>query len=169
MQIVPALRRALPLVISMCLLATRAPAEDRLRLRWNDLAPLITGKRVWLPLNEGVRVAGTVREVESTGLKVEVTKTSDRKTYPKGLVSIPRSMVSTIQLNKPSGHKGVIIGGAVGGGTGAALGGVLGLVVVSEGVMAAGIGGPIAIGLLVGWLIDSIAHHGGMRITVMPD
>ena len=111
---------ALPLALWMCLLATQAPAEDKLRLHWNELAPLVTGKRVWLPLSEGVRVAGKVREVDSTGLKVEVTKSSDRKAYPKGLVSIPRSSVSTIRLNKAPTHKGIIIGGAVGGGIAAA-------------------------------------------------
>ena len=175
MRILSSLERSAALVISICLLATQAPAAERLQLRWNELAPLVTGKRVWLPLSGGARVEGTVTEVDSTGLKVEVRKTSDRKAYPKGLVSIPRSSVSTIQLNKPTGHKGIIIGGAVGGGIAAAAGGTLLAIRRNEGgtggdpIIAASIAGPIAIGLLAGWLIDSIAHRGGKRITIQAD
>ena len=56
------------MVTSMCLFAAQAFAPDQLLLRWNDLIPIVVGKRVWFPLNEGARVAGTVREVDSTGL-----------------------------------------------------------------------------------------------------
>jgi hypothetical protein len=63
--------------------------------------------------------------VDSLGLGVDITKTSNRKAYPKGLVSIPRSEVPSIQLNKPVGHKGLIIGGVVGAGIGATAGGLL--------------------------------------------
>jgi hypothetical protein len=159
----------------MCLVAAQAPAAGGLRLRWNELAPVVTGKRVWLQLNGGVRIAGTAREVEPASLKVEVAKTSDRKTYPKGLVSIPRSSVSTIQVNKPSGHKGILIGGAVGGGIAAAAGGTIVAIqrndsgIAGGAILATAIVAPIAIGLLIGLLIDSAAHHGGQRITIIAD
>jgi hypothetical protein len=112
--------RVVAVILSTCLLGTPIRAEEQLRLKWSEIAPVVTGKRVWLPLSGGVRVVGTVQVVEPTGLKIEVTKTSDRQTYPKGLVSIPRSAIATIRLNKPAGHKGIIIGGAVGGGIAAA-------------------------------------------------
>src|SRR6516225_1210935 len=88
----------LALVVSTCLLTARATAQTKLGLHWNEIASVITGKRVWLRLNGGVRIAGTVREVDSLGLKVDVTKTSNRRAYPTGLVSIPRSEVPAIQL-----------------------------------------------------------------------
>lgn len=160
-------------LISIGLIAAQMSAED-LSLRWSDLAPVINGKRVWLPLNGGVRVSGTVREVDSTGLKVEVAKTSDPKVYPKGQVTIPRSSVSTIQLNKPAGHKGIIIGAVAGGAVAAVAGGTLLAIRRNEGgtgadgLIAAAIAGPIAVGLLLGWLGDRIAHHGAKRITVVP-
>lgn len=175
MRLLSAVRRAVALVVSMCLFALPVPAEETLHLRWNDLAPLINGKRVGLTLNGGVLVAGTVHGVETTGLKVEITKTSDRRTYAKGLVMIPRPSVSTIQLNQRATHKGVIIGGAVGGGIAAAAGGILGAQqrneggTGGEGAMAAAIAAPIAIGLLIGALFDSIAHRGGKRITIVGD
>jgi hypothetical protein len=167
-------RGMLALVVSMCLLTAQASAETNLGRRWNELAPLITGKRVWLRLNGGVRIAGTVREVDSLGLKVDITKTSNRKAYPRGLASIPRSEVPTIQLNKPAGHKGLIIGGAVGVGFGATMGGLT-VAGSDEGpyanptFIAALASGLAAVGLLLGALGDSIAHHGGKRIIVLPD
>ena len=175
MTVVSVLRRMVVLSVSMCLLTPPVPAETRNHVRWNDLAPLIDGKRVWLPLSGGVRIVGTVRELTATGIKLDVTKTSDRKAYPKGLVLIPRSSVSTIQVNKPAGHKGIIIGGAVGGGIAAAAGGTLIAIRRNEGgtsgngIIAAAIVGPIALGLLAGWLIDSVVHRGGERITVLAD
>jgi len=175
MQTPSVLKRAVALVASMCFFAAQVPAAETIRLRWNELTPLVNGKRVRLTLNGAVRVAGTVHDVESTGLKVEVTKTSDRRTYPKGLATIPRSSVSTIQLNKSATHKGIIIGGAVGGGIGAAAGWGLSALVhneggtVDEGVIAAAIVLPIAIGLLIGQLFDSIANRGGTRIIIVND
>jgi hypothetical protein len=162
------------LVMSMCLLTAQASAEAKLGLHWSELSPLITGKRVWLRLNGGVRLAGTVRELDSLGLKVNVTKTSNHKVYPRGLVSIPRSEVPSIQLNKPAGHKGLTIAGVVGAGIGATAGGLLTWIAHNEGtspdgIIAGVILGPIAIGLLSGALRDSIAHHGGKRIIVLPD
>lgn len=175
MHIRSALRRALALVVSIGFVSTPLLAEERLELRWRDLASVVTGKRVWLPLNGGVRISGTVREVESAGLRIEVRKTSDRRAYPKGLVSVPRSAVSIILLSKPVGHKGIIIGGAVGGGIGATAGGTLAAIRRNEGgtagngIIAAAAVGPIAVGLLVGWLFDAAAHHRGKRIIIRAD
>jgi len=167
-------RGILALFVSTCLLSAQAAAETKLGLHWNELTPLITGKPVWLRLNTGVRIVGIVREVDSLGLRVDVTKTSNRKAYPKGLASIPRSEVPAIQLNKPAGHKGLIIGGVAGAGIGATAGGLLTGIAHNEGtspdgIIAAVVAGQIAIGLLSGALRDSIAHHGGKRIIVLPD
>jgi hypothetical protein len=164
----------LALVVSTCLLTARATAQTKLGLHWNEIASVITGKRVWLRLNGGVRIAGTVREVDSLGLKVDVTKTSNRRAYPTGLVSIPRSEVPAIQLNKPAGHKGLIIGGAVGVGVGATMGGLAGGGAdggpfADPTVTAALASGQVAIGMLLGALCDSVAHHGGKRIIVLKD
>jgi hypothetical protein len=56
-------KRALALATSMCILAIHAGAADSLHLHWNELAPLVAGKGVWLTLNNRVRVAGVVRAV----------------------------------------------------------------------------------------------------------
>jgi hypothetical protein len=168
-------RRAASLVISYCLMAVPLRAEEPVRLRWNELAPAVTGKKVWLPLKSGVRVSGNVREVDAAGLKVEVAKTSDSRVYPKGLVSIPRSSVTTIQLNKPAGHKGIIVGGAVGGGIAVAASAPLIAIQNNEGgtgadpYIAAAILVPIALGLTIGWLFDWSARRSAKSIVIVPD
>jgi len=175
MRVTSLLKRVVVLLISLCLLTGQVLAEDALRLRWNELAPAVSGQRVWLSLSGGERVAGTVREVEPAALRVEVRKTSNSKTHPKGLVSIPRSAVSTIDLHQPRGHKGIIIGGAVGGGIAAAAGGTLIAIGRNEGgtphgaIMAGATAGPVAVGLLVGWLVDTIARRGDKRIVVVAE
>ncbi|GEM_PF-6894616 len=148
---------------------------DKLELRWTELPHVVTGKRVWLKLNEGTRVSGTVRSVEPTGLQLEIEKTSDKKSFPKGAALIPRNSFKTIQVNKRTTHKGIIIGGAVGGGVAAAAGGTLAAIRKNEGgtggdgIIAAATLGPIAIGLLAGWLADTAASHGGRHITIIPE
>ncbi|MCE5306797.1 MAG: hypothetical protein LLG20_04070 [Acidobacteriales bacterium] len=167
------LRQTVAVGALACLISTQAPAEE-LRLHWNELAPVVTGKKVWMPVGGKAKIVGTVEAVEPASLRVQVTKTSDRKAYPKGLVSIPRSEISSIQVNKPAGHKGLIIGTVAGIGIAAAAGATIGAISRNEGtsdppVLAAAIAGPIAIGLAVGWLIDKAAHRGGKRVTLIAD
>jgi hypothetical protein len=157
------------------LLAAQSPPRGKNHLHWNELSPLIVGKRVWLSLPDGERISGVVHAIQTASLDLDIAKTSDKMAYPKGLAVIPRSAVTTIRVNKPSGHKGLIIGGAIGAGIAAAAAGTLAVVASNEGgnpldaVIAAVIIAPVAIGLLAGWLIDTAAHRGGFTITVIPD
>ncbi len=168
-------QRCAAVLAVFCLLAAQTHAEEELRLKWNELAPRITGKSVRLSFKSGVRLAGSVRNVDPAGLQLEVTDTSDGKAYPKGPVLIPRSVLATIEVKRPAGHKGIVIGGAVGGGIAAAAGGTLLAIKRNEGgtggdgIIAAAIVGPLVIGLLVGWSIDRVAHRGGQRITIVED
>jgi hypothetical protein len=165
------------IALGLCWLLPAAPlhAGEQLRLRWSEVAPHIAGKRVWLPLSEGVRVSGTVQAVDATGLKVDIAKTSDRQRYPKGLASIPRTAITTIQLTKPAGYKGIIIGGAVGGGVAVAASAPLIAIQNNEGgtgadpYIAAAILVPLAIGLTLGWFSDWSARRNAKSIVIVPD
>jgi hypothetical protein len=160
-------RRLAAVFTCVSLLASSLPAADA-SVRWKELPPLVTGRRVWIPLNDGVRLAGTIRVVEPAALLLEVKKTSNRKAYPKGLVRIPRSAISTIRVNKPDGHKGAKVGLAIGVGGGVALGAIAN----NEGSQAvgatmAGILGLVGAGLGAGWLVDSVAHRSGRTIRIV--
>lgn len=166
--------RMLALILTLLLLSPRAAAEEIIPARWNQLAPHVTGRRVWLPLADGARISGVVQEVTPTGLAMEIAKTSNRKAWPKGAASIPRSSVSTIRLTKPPGHKGLIIGGAVGGGMTAAAGGTLVAIGRNEGggvepIVGALVALPLVIGLAVGLLVDALGRRDAKRIVVAPE
>jgi len=152
-----------------CLLAAQARAADHLQLHWNDLGALVSGRSVRLPLKDGARIEGLVRGVGPGAMDVSVTRTSDRRIYPKGLISVARNLIGEVELLKPGGHKGAIIGGIVGAvsAAGAAGGALEGN--ASEGQMAVAVAAPLVMCTGVGWLIDHAARPAGTRITITPD
>lgn len=159
------------LVVVLSLLSSNLGAAES-SVRWDQLAPLVAGKQVWLPLSDGTLVEGIVRSVESGALQLDVRKSSDRKTYPKGSATIPASLVPVIYMNKLPGHKGAIIGGAVGGAISILAATVLSIERNNEGgtsgdgVLAAAAVAPVAIGLTVGWLSDRMAQHGNVSYRI---
>ncbi len=69
-------------------------------LRWSELGPRIEDKKVALVLPDGTQIQGKVRAVESTGLRLDISKTSNKKVQPKGRYSIPRSSVSFLRVTE---------------------------------------------------------------------
>jgi hypothetical protein len=69
-------------------------------LKWAELGPRVTGKKVALVLPDGTRVEGKVRMVEAAGLRIKISKTSDRRAQPKGLQVIPRRSVSVLSVTE---------------------------------------------------------------------
>lgn len=80
--------------------ATLAGQTRQESLRWSELGPRITEKKVALVLPDGTRVQGRVRSVDTAVLWLDVSKTSDKKTQPKGLHSIPRQSLSVLQVTE---------------------------------------------------------------------
>ncbi len=69
-------------------------------LRWSELGPRVTGKKVALVLPDGTSVQGKVRGVDPAGLRLDISKTSDRRTQPKGVYTIPRQSVSVLRVTE---------------------------------------------------------------------
>jgi len=69
-------------------------------LRWAELGPRIAGRKVVLVLPNGTRVEGKVRTVEAAGLRIKISKTSDRRAQPEGLQVIPRRAISVIRVTE---------------------------------------------------------------------
>jgi hypothetical protein len=161
--------------LALSLIGLPAWGESTQSVRWSGLDALITGKRVWIPLKSGVRLSGTVQSVSSDAMQMDVRKTSNRKLYPKGLVSIPRAEVASLRLNKPPGHKGLIIGSSIGLGIGTTTGLTLGAIARNEGatgpwgLYAVSIAAPVALGVGLGVLADWLGSRGSRRIVVLPD
>jgi hypothetical protein len=90
--------------------AAAPPAE----IRWNELAALIVGHRVSVPLPGGGIVGGEALSVRDNTLVLDVGKTSDASRYPKGQTPIPRASVTEVRLAERGGVGGRILGSAVG-------------------------------------------------------
>ncbi len=69
-----------------------------LDLKWGELQPRVAGKKVALVLPDGTRIEGKARQVETDGLRMKVSKTSDKKVQPKGVHLIPRQSVSVVRV-----------------------------------------------------------------------
>lgn len=84
------------LVASNCF----AAGKQRKELAWVELGPAIAGKKIQLVLPGGIEIQGNVLGVEPEALRLDVTKTSNRKAIRKGENSIPRPAVSTIRISR---------------------------------------------------------------------
>ena len=75
----------------------------------------------------GNRLQGRVKEVQAGLLRVNIKKTSDPNSLPRGLQDIPTDRISTVQFTRYQGNKRLLLGTAF------SLGGLgLGLGVVTE-------------------------------------
>jgi hypothetical protein len=72
----------------------------QLQLKWSDLGPRIEDKKVALVLPGGTYIEGKVQAVQPDGLRLRISKTSDRKAQPKGTHLIPRQSVSTLRMTE---------------------------------------------------------------------
>ena len=69
-------------------------------LKWSELGPRITGKKVSLVLPDGTHVQGKVRGVDPAGLRLDISKSSDKTVQPKGVHTISRQLVSVVRVTE---------------------------------------------------------------------
>jgi hypothetical protein len=151
--------------------ARQKPEQERKRqasLAWNELGPMVVDRKVGMTLPDGTRLERRALAVRPEALVLGVTKTSNRKVYPKGQTSVPRWSVREVRVIKHNSGGGKVVGGTLG-----VLGGVLGA------SWLAYVGG--AAGAWVGLLaVVPLATTGGYyagreldrevtRITIVPD
>lgn len=112
------LKCAATLVCALCFAPAVPASASQLELKWNELGPVIAGHEVKLVLPGGAEIEGEAIAVREDTLLLNVKKTSDRKSYPKGQNAIPRASVTTLQFETSHGSGGRTIGviaGALGG------------------------------------------------------
>jgi hypothetical protein len=80
--------------------AAWAGQTGQVSLKWSELGPRITGKKVAMVLPDGTDVQGKVRGVDAAGLRLDISKTSDKRVQPKGAHTIPRQAVSFLQVTE---------------------------------------------------------------------
>ncbi len=78
----------------------RAGEPRQERLPWEAVGSRVMDKKVALVLPDGTHVEGKVIGVEREGLRLKVSKTSNRKTQPKGNHVIPREALSVLRVTE---------------------------------------------------------------------
>ncbi len=72
----------------------------QIQLSWDQLQSRIEGRKVALTLPDGTSIAGKARAVEPEGLRLKISKTTDRKVQPKGVRLIPRQSVTYLEVTE---------------------------------------------------------------------
>jgi hypothetical protein len=107
---------AFRLTAALCCLGVLATGSRAagFQARWNELAPLLEGRELSIPLQGGAVVTGELLNVRTDSLNLDIRKVSGRTEYRKGPASIPRGSVTTIRATKTQGawgrRMGVLIG-----------------------------------------------------------
>jgi len=83
-----------------------------LEVRWNELAPMVTGHSVTLMLTDGMRIKGQAVAVRDDTLLLNVS--SPVPGYEKGNGSVPRGSVVSIDVKRERGIGGRALGTVVG-------------------------------------------------------
>jgi hypothetical protein len=83
----------------LCGLAlTAAALQAQPEVSWSALAPRVDGRNVALALPDATRIEGRVIGVEPEGLRVHVSKSSNRNVVSKGERLIPRPSISLVRI-----------------------------------------------------------------------
>ncbi len=94
--------------------ASTMAAESPAEIRWNELAALVVGHHVTIPLSAGAVVQGEALSVRADSLVLDISRTSDASRFPKGQTPIPRALVTEVHLSARTGSGGRILGTVVG-------------------------------------------------------
>lgn len=156
------MNRHWPLALGLLLVFGRglAAADETVETKWNALRPLIVNQKIALELPDGTEIQGKTLAVGPDGLRMKVSKTSNRKVMRKGERMIPRASVSVIRMTQHYGFARLLVPAGV-----AAASVALvatrdidiyegSLVVVVPAVAASGIAGGTIAGYYVGKRID---------------
>lgn len=153
----------------LCLLHTDLPAADpkQSALRWTELSGVLVDKRIALTLADGTRLEGDALAVRADELVLDIRKTSNRQTYPKGQGSVPRSAISSVKLIRTDGAWKV-----AGGASGAALAVAFMILGVYYESALLGYGGFILglpLGIIAGYHLGKAADRRAIEIRILPD
>jgi len=133
--------RAIGLLTLLCWGAPSVLAESKpVEMRWNELAPLISGQRAELILNDGIKVKGEVIAVREDSILLDVS--SATKQFTKGNGNVARSSLAQINLERRRGTWGRTLGTLLGVIAGMTFGGY-----AAAHTDSAGVGIPVFLGV----------------------
>lgn len=145
-----------------------AESREQRQTTWEGLS-VVLGHTVRIVMPEGARIEGKATGVEVDALAMEIHRTTNKTTYPKGKFLVPRATLKAVDMDRPTKHWR-LVGIGVGGGVGAVLGV---LAVALDGfhsrhpVEAALIGGAVAVPV-GGYLLGRRADRRTVTYVIAP-
>jgi hypothetical protein len=150
-----------------------ADAAAPIHVKWEGLT-VVVGKKVSIAMPGGAVIAGKATSVESDALVVVVKRTSDRTSYPKGVLRVPRATLHRFEI-ETKGKVGRIVGTPLGLIVGGVCGGLAALVI--EGGLfnddnpagaATALIGITAAGTVGGYLLGNSADKHWTPVEILP-
>lgn len=147
--------------------ATAGGVDER-QTNWAGLS-VVVGQRVRVLMPDGALVEGKATGLEADALAIEVTRSSNRKAYPKGRFLVSRATLGAVDVVQSSTKHWRIICTALGGGVGyLALRAGINLVKSSDtgaaaGFVALGVGLPVA-----GYFMGNAADRRIVTYVIVP-
>jgi hypothetical protein len=93
-----------------------AASKEQRQVKWEGLSAVV-GRKVRVVMPDGARIEGRATAVETDALVVEIHKTSNKATYPKGKYLVPRATLRAVDVDDPT-FRWRAVGLAIGGGLG---------------------------------------------------
>jgi len=140
---------------------------DTIELRWNELSGLAVGKNVELHLNDGTRLQGELLAVRPDALSIDVSKTSNKLTYPKGQREIPRASLSTFQMRSLKTARWRVVGTTAGVVGGIFTGAGVGVGICRSTCGGGAVWGGIGVGVAVAILGNRLGHEADIQTTIV--
>jgi hypothetical protein len=140
---------------------------NEIQLRWDELSGLAVGKEIDLRLNDGTRVTGELLAVRPDALSIDVSKTSDKRTYPKGQREIPRASVSTFEIRRLKTARWRVVGTSAGVVAGIFAGAGVSVGLCQHACGAGAVWSGIGTGVGVAILGNRLGHEGDMQRTIV--
>ncbi len=153
--------------VSLC--ATAGAAADRAPavLRWSELGSFLVDKRIAVVLPEGARIEGDVLAVRPDALILDIRKTSDRRSYPKGQFALKRAGLSSLRIVRVAGPWRMV-GGIAGAVCGMGLA-FLGAYYESAALGWAGFLAGVPVGSLAGYYLGKAADREVTEIRILAE
>ncbi len=140
---------------------------NTIELRWDELSGLAVGKDIDVRFTDGTRVQGELLAVRPDALSIDVSKTSNKATYPKGQRNIPRASVSAFEMKRLKTARWRVVGTTAGVVAGIFTGAGVGVGLCRHDCGAGAVWGGIGAGVGVAILGNRLGHEGDMQRTVV--
>jgi len=157
-------------LLTLC--AFGALHAEVIQVPWDGLPALVQGRTVKMVAMGGPVITARVTGVEADTLAINVTRTSDRRLCPKGVLRVPRAAVRTLQLQTKGSAWRIL--GTLGGAAAGFVGGAGAAIAIDwhdnhNSAATAAFTGALVGGAVAGYFAGNAADSKWTLVRVLPD